>query len=109
MEHYNKQFISVNTDLSIEIHCNPNISFRSYLLKIFSYNGYTEHRLDQTDMLNLAESIADFAFDNPDNAAYNGSYTGLCRLWHHRRNEALDTIEKLQTKLDYYESDNANR
>jgi hypothetical protein len=94
MDNYHKQSISINPETYIEIHLNTNISNKPYLLKIFSYQGYTEHRLDQKEILSLSESIADFVFDNPNTTGYTDNCLGLARLWHHRRNEAIEALEK---------------
>jgi len=94
MDNYKKQSISINPETYIEIHHNFNLSVKPYLLKVFAYEGYTEHRLDQKEMLNLSESIANFVFDNPNTTGYNDELTGLARLWHHRRNEAIKELEK---------------
>jgi hypothetical protein len=98
-----KQSISISDETYIEIQHHSAIETKPYLLKIFCYKGYTEHRLDQTEMLNLAESLADFVFDNPNTTGYDDNYTGLPRLWHNRRNKTLDILEELQKKLDKYE------
>lgn len=103
---YKQQSLVINNDLILDIHYNPFLSNKPYLIKVFGYEGSNEYRLDQKDMLNLAEQLADFVFDNPNSTGYTDNYTGLARLYHHRRNETLDTIEKLQNKLDFYESDN---
>ena len=58
---YKKQTISINDDLLLEIHHNPILSNKPYYLRIYSYNDYTEHRLNQQEMFDLAESIAEFA------------------------------------------------
>ena len=94
MSDYQQKSISITPETYIEIHHNPNISNRPYLFKVFAYEGYTEHRLDQKEMLNLSESIANFVFDNPNTTGYNDELTGLARLWHHRRNEAIKELEK---------------
>jgi hypothetical protein len=94
MNSYQQKSISITPETYIEIHCNTNVSNRPYLIKIFAYEGYTEHRLDQKEMLNLSESIADFVFDNSNTTGYNDELTGLARLWHHRRNEAVKELEK---------------
>lgn len=104
METYNKQFISINSGLDIELHHNSNLSSKPFMLKIFAYEGYTEHRLDRTELLNLSEILADFAFDKTNDNKYDDDYTGLARLWHNRRNEALDELDQLQTKLEDLEN-----
>ena len=109
METYKKQDLYITPDTYIELHYNANIRSKPYLIRFFSYEGYTEHRLDQNELLNLAESLSDFVFDNPNATGYNDSPTGLHRLWLHRRNEALNQIETLQNKLDEYERNNSNR
>lgn len=109
METYKKQDLYITPDTYIELHHNTNIRSRPYLIRVFSYEGYTEHRLDQNELLNLAESLSDFVFDNPNTTGYNDDLTGLYRLWLHRRNEALDQIEQLQNKLDEYERPDTNR
>ena len=109
MSDYQQKSISITPETYIEIHHNPNISNRPYLFKVFAYEGYTEHRLDQKEMLNLAESLADFVFDNPNTTGYDDKWIGLSRLWLHRRSEMLDTIEELQNKIQKYEENNCNR
>jgi hypothetical protein len=94
MDNYKKQSVSINSETYIEIHHNLNLSVKPYLLKVFAYEGYTEHRLDQKEMLNLAESLADFVFDNPNTTGYTDNCLGLARLWHHRRNECLEQLDK---------------
>jgi hypothetical protein len=89
-----KQTTYINDDLLIEIHHNPSLNYRPFQLRIYSYNDCSEHRLDVKDMVNLAESIADFAFDNSKDIHYDDPFTGLARLWHHRRNEALEISEQ---------------
>jgi hypothetical protein len=89
-----KQTISVNDDLMIEIHHNPHLNYKPFQFRVYGYNSYSEHRLDVKDMVNLAETIADFAFDNSDALGYNDSFTGLARLWHHRRNEVLEILDQ---------------
>lgn len=100
METYNKQFITINPELYIELHHNANVNNKPFMLKVFAYEGYTEHRLDRSELLNLSEVLADFAFDKTNNVEYDGNYGGLVRLWHHRRNEALDELDKIQTKFE---------
>jgi hypothetical protein len=109
MDNYKKQSISINPETYIEIHHNLNLNVKPYLLKVFAYEGYTEHRLNQNEILNLAESLADFVFDNPNITGYDDNWIGLPRLWLHRRTEALDAIEELQHKLQKYEENNCNR
>lgn len=84
---YNKQTIPINRDLLIEIHHNPNLSNNPYQLRIYDWQGYTEHRLNFTDMLNLAESIADFAFDNSNSIVYNNQSRGLYRLLEYKKEQ----------------------
>jgi hypothetical protein len=98
-EYSSKQVIL--DDISIDIHHNPMLTSKPYFLKIYGYDGYTEHRLDSKDLLNLAEQLSDFVFDNPNSTGYAENYTGLVRLYHHRRNEALNIIEKLENRLDF--------
>lgn len=81
---YNKQTIPINRDLMIEIHHNPNLSNNPYHLRIYDWNTYTEHRLSLVDMLNLAESIADFAFDNSRLFDYT-TKVGLYRLLEYKK------------------------
>lgn len=104
METYSKQFISINLDLDIELHHNSNLRNKPFMLKVFAYEGYTEHRLDRSELLNLSEVLADFAFDKTNNNKYDDDCTGLVRLWHTRRNEALDELDQLQTKLEDLEN-----
>jgi hypothetical protein len=94
MNSYQQKSISITPETYIEIHLNPNLSNKPYLFKIFAYEGYTEHRLSQEEMLNLSEAVADFVFDNPNTTGYTDNCLGLARLWHHRRNEAIEALEK---------------
>lgn len=96
MNEYSKKLIQITEDIFLELHYNPSLSKRPYLLKIFGYNNYSEHRLDQDDLLKLSESLADFLFDNPNTTGYNDNCTGLARLWHHRRNEALEQLNQYE-------------
>jgi hypothetical protein len=89
-----QQTTYINEDLMIEIHHNSNLRHKPFQLRIYSYDGYSDHRLDVKDMVNLAETIADFAFDNSDATGYNDCFTGLARLWHHRRNETIAKLEQ---------------
>lgn len=100
MNEYTKKLIQISEDIILELHYNPLLSKQPYLLKIFGYDNYSEHRLDQNDWLKLSETLADFLFDNPNSTGYDDNYTGLARLWHHRRNEALEQLEQ------YEKSDN---
>lgn len=104
METYNKQFVTINSDFYIELHHNGNVNHKPFMLKVFCYEGYTEHRLDRSELLNLSEILADFAFDKTNDNKYDDDYTGLARLWHNRRNEALDELDQLQTKLEDLEN-----
>ena len=104
METYSKQHINIGSDLYIELHHNSNLNNKPFMLKVFSYEGYTEHRLDRSELLNLSEVLADFAFDKTNDNKYDDDYTGLARLWHNRRNEALDELDQLQTKLEDLEN-----
>lgn len=106
MTQYSKQLIHICDDMLIELHHNPLVSKQPYLLKIFSYNNCDDYRLSSNDLLRLSEAIADFLFDNPNNIGYDDNYTGLVRLWHHRRNEALNQIQKLQDQIYKYEKQN---
>lgn len=91
---YKQQSLVINNDLILDIHYNPLLTNKPYLIKVFGYDGSMEYRLNQQDMLNLAEQLADFVFDNPNTTGYDDNCTGLARLWHHRRNEALEQLEK---------------
>ena len=95
MDSYKQQSISITPDTYIEIHHNMNLRVKPYLVKIFTYEGCTEHRFDQKEILNLAESLADFVFDNPNTTGYTDNCSGLARLWHHRRNECIEQLEKI--------------
>jgi hypothetical protein len=98
-----KQTVFINDDLGIDIQYNPDLSSRQFLLKIIGWDGWHEYRMSSADMLNFVESIADFIFDNSKDTGYNENLTGLARLWHHRRNECIDQLEK------YNEQNNSNR
>jgi hypothetical protein len=91
---YKQQCLVINNDLLVDIHYNPMLTNKPYLLKVFGYEGSNEYRLDQKDMLNLAERLADFVFDNPNSTGYTEDDTGLPRLWQYRRNEAIEELEK---------------
>lgn len=93
MNDYKKQTIVLD-DLLLEIHHNPTIKNKPYHFRVCGYDGYTTHRLGQDDILKLSEALADFVFDNSSTIDYNDSLTGLARLWHHRRNEAIKELEK---------------
>jgi len=54
------QTLLINDDLVVDIHYNPYLSDRPYQLRVYSYNDYSEHRLDAQDMNNLAQGIIDF-------------------------------------------------
>jgi len=94
MSEYKKQTIEINNDLLIELHHNPLLKDRPYYLRVYSYTDYSEHRLTPKDVLKLSESLADFVFDNPNDMGYTDELTGLARLWHHRRNEAVQKLEE---------------
>lgn len=96
MSDYKKQNIVINNDLMIEIHYNPMIRNESYQFRVYGYDGYTTHRLSQEDILKFSEALADFVFDNPNTTGYTDNCTGLARLYHHRRNEAIEQLEKLK-------------
>lgn len=96
MTEYSKKLIQISRDIVLELHYNPLLSKQPYLLKIFGYDNYSEHRLDQNDLLKLSETLADFLFDNPNTTGYDDNCTGLARLWHYRRNEALEQLEKYE-------------
>jgi hypothetical protein len=89
-----KQNITINNDLMIEIHHNPNLTYKPFQLRIYGYESYYDYRLDPNDMLNLAENLADFVFDKTDLIDYNDYLTGLPRLWQYRRNEAIKKLEE---------------
>jgi hypothetical protein len=94
MSEYKKQIIDINNDLLIELHHNPLLNERPFYLRVYSYTGHSEHRLTPKDILKLSESLADFVFDNTNDMGYADNLTGLARLWHHRRNEAIKELEK---------------
>jgi hypothetical protein len=108
-EEYKSQNLIINDDVQVELHHNPMVNHQPYLLRVFGYDGSMEYRLNQQDMLNLADQLADFVFDNSNEVEYTDNYTGLVRLWHHRRNECLDKIEELEKRLQSYEQDNNHR
>ena len=91
---YKQQSLVINNDLILDIHYNPLLTKKPYLIKVFGYDGSMEYRLNQQDMLNLAEQLADFVFDNPNTTGYDDNCTGLPRLWQYRRNEAIEELEK---------------
>jgi hypothetical protein len=106
---YKQQSLIINNDLIIDIHHNPMVNHQPYLLRVFGYDGSMEYRLNQQDMFNLAEQLANFVFDKSDTTSYNDNFTGLSRLWHNRHSECLDKIEELEKRLQSYEQDNNNR
>ena len=106
---YKQQSLVINNDLIIDIHYNPLLTNKPYLIKVFGYEGSNEYRLDQKDMLNLAEQLADFVFDNPNSTGYTEDNTGLPRLWQYRRNEAMAQLEKLENEYDKALSHQQNR
>ena len=96
MTEYRKQTLVIDSDFIVDLHYNPNLSNRPYQIRIHGYDGFIENRFSQKDLLNLSESIADFVFDNPNTTGYDDNCTGLARLWHYRRNEALEQLEKYE-------------
>ena len=100
MTENNKNIIQINENLILGLDYDPLLTKCPYIVKIFAYDNCSEHRLDQNDLLKLSETLADFLFDNPNTTGYDDNYTGLARLWHYRRNEALEQLEK------YEKSDN---
>lgn len=78
----------------IELHHNPLLKDRPFYLRVYSYTDYSEYRLTPKDVLKLSESLADFVFDNSNEIDYTDELTGLARLWHHRRNECLEQLDK---------------
>jgi len=96
MSDYKKQTLAINKDLLVEIHYNPNISKEPYDIRFYGYDSYTHHRVSSEDLLKLSERLADFVLDNSSTADYNDNITGLARLWHNRRNEAVEQLERLQ-------------
>ena len=109
MSEYRNQNIIINDDIQVEFHHNPFLRGKCFLLRMFGYDGVTNHFMSREDLLNLSEQIADFVFDKGDTTSYNDNFTGLSRLWHNRRNECLDKIEELEKRLQSYEQDNNNR
>ena len=103
MSEYTKKLIQISKDIMLEVHYNPLLSNRPYLIKIFGYDNYSEHRLDGNDLLKLSETLADFLFDNPNTTGYTDNYTGLARLYHHRRNEAIEQLEKYEQQNNNFE------
>lgn len=118
-----KQFIDINNDLSVEIQFNPLLSTNPFYLKIYSWEGSFSARLSNKDLINLAESLSDFAFDNANTSWYDQNSTGIPRLWLNQRNKAFSKLEevgnlleeaqvivqKLQEKLQNEEQTDANR
>lgn len=100
-----KQYVSIGDNLEIAVCYNEYLSSKPYLLRMLSYHGNTEYRLEGKELLNLAESLVDFLFDNQNTIEYTGMYRLLLR----QRNDALDKIEELETKLTSYEQNNSNR
>lgn len=94
MSEYKKQTIDINNDLLIELHHNPLLKDRPFYLRVYSYTDYSEYRLTPKDVLKLSESLVDFVFDNQNDMGYADDLTGLARLWHHRRNEAVQKLEE---------------
>lgn len=75
MSEYYKKTIEINPELLVEIHHNPHLSNRPYLLKIFGYDGLVTSRFDQQELLKLSEGLADCLFDKPHNA-------DMMDIWH---------------------------
>lgn len=103
MSEYTKKLIQISHDIVLELHHNPLLTKQPYLLKIFGYDNYSEHRLDANDLLKLSETLADFLFDNPNTTGYTDNYTGLARLYHYRRNEAIEQLEKYEQQNNNFE------
>lgn len=94
-----KQYVSIGEDLEIAVCYNENLSTKPYLLRMLSYHGNVEYRLEGQDILNLSESLVSFLFDNTDTLPNIGIYKHLIR----QRNDALDKIENLEKRLAEYE------
>jgi hypothetical protein len=77
MSDYYKKTIEINQELLIEIHYNPNLSNRSYLLKVFGYDGLVATRLDSKELLKLSEALVDSLFDKPHSRDYNDGFAEL--------------------------------
>lgn len=94
-----KQFIDINNDLSVEIQFNPLLSTNPLYLKIYSWEGSFSARLSIKDLINLAESLSDFAFDNAT-PWHDENKTGISRLWLNQRNKAFHKLEEINNLLD---------
>jgi hypothetical protein len=79
-----RQTIFVNGDLNLDIQYNKDLIYKPFLLRITGWDGRTEHRMSFEDMLNFAESIADFTFDNTKDVVYTDDLTGLAKLCNYR-------------------------
>lgn len=74
MNDFKKQTI-VCDDLFIDIQYNPSIKNKPYLVRFYSYDCCSEHRLDQQDLLKLNGVLANFAVDNHGSIEYNPEHT----------------------------------
>lgn len=60
MNEYSKQIFNVREDLIIDLHYNPNLFKNPYLLRLYSWNDYSEHRLEKEDIESLSNLLTDF-------------------------------------------------
>jgi hypothetical protein len=95
-----KQFIDINNDLSLEIQFNPLVSTNPFYLKIYSWEGSFSARMSNKDLINLAESLSDFAFDNANTSWYDQNSTGIPRLLLNQRNKAFHKLQEINNLLD---------
>lgn len=102
METYNKQYIRIGSDLELELHHNATLNNKPFLLKVFSYNGCSEHRLNRAELLDLSQTLAEFAFDKTTTSGYNPNCDPvLYQILKEKNNDLEDTIEYLQKQLGY--------
>lgn len=69
MSEYSKKSIQIN-DFLIEVHYNPILSKRPYLVKVFGYDDVLTSRFEQQELLKLGEHLADFLFGNSNSKEY---------------------------------------
>lgn len=66
MNEYSKQTFNVGEDLIIDLHYNPNLFKNPYLLRLYSWNDYSEHRLEKEDIASLSNLLANFVKEHND-------------------------------------------
>lgn len=66
MNEYSKQTFNVGEDLIIDLHYNPNLFKNPYLLRLYSWNDYSEHRLEKEDIESLSNLLTNFVKGHND-------------------------------------------